>query len=311
LIQSPAIMVNAPEESQVRESVASLSVGEKLLLGFFTYTTVAAFVFPVPLRERLTVLGLNLLAGTVLFLLSRYGAPERNPFLAALRAWLPCLLILLAYRESGLFFVPDATHRLDCLFEHWDDILLKNSWVIAVLSFCSPWLQRYLELAYLLCYPLVPLGLACLFLVRRQTTPRGAGSASLLQAIDRFWAAVLLAVLCCYAVYPLFPLTPPRELFHDVPGPAVTPLLRKTNFWILGRYGVGASLFPSGHVAGVTATALAVRAYLPRLGVVFLIAAASIALATVYGRYHYAADAVAGALVGVAAFLISNHLHRN
>jgi len=33
--------------------------------------------------------------------------------------------------------------------------------------------------------------------------------------------------------------------------------------------------------------------------------AASVAVATVYGRYHYAADALAGALVGIAAYAVT------
>jgi membrane-associated phospholipid phosphatase len=55
---------------------------------------------------------------------------------------------------------------------------------------------------------------------------------------------------------------------------------------------------------------LAVRAYRPRLGILFSIAALSVAAATVYGRYHYLADAVAGVLVGVAAFAVSSRIHR-
>jgi len=54
--------------------------------------------------------------------------------------------------------------------------------------------------------------------------------------------------------------------------------------------------------ADTTAVALAVRKHAPRLGGLFLFLAVSIAVATVYGRYHYAADAVTGALVGVAAY---------
>jgi membrane-associated phospholipid phosphatase len=126
--------------------------------------------------------------------------------------------------------------------------------------------------------------------------------------MDGFWAAVLLATLFCYAVYPFFPLTPPRVLFGDVPGPHVAPLLRRLNFWLLDHYSVQACIFPSGHVAAVTAVALAVRKHAPRLGALFLFLAASVALATVYGRYHYAADAIAGALVGVAAYIASNAL---
>jgi membrane-associated phospholipid phosphatase len=121
---------------------------------------------------------------------------------------------------------------------------------------------------------------------------------------------VLLALFWCYLLFPLFPSTPPRSFFHDLPGPAARPLFRKTNFWILEQYGIQSSVFPSGHVAAVTATALTLRSYLPRAGLAFLTAAASIAAATVYGRYHYAADALAGATIGFAAFLSASYIHR-
>jgi membrane-associated phospholipid phosphatase len=180
-------------------------------------------------------------------------------------------------------------------------------------------LQRYLEFAYFLCYPSVPLGIGALYLARRVapgftptcTVLKGGGIERRYKlAIEQFWTTVLLAVLTCYVLFPFFPLTPPRELFHDLPGPQVAPLLRGMNHWILGRYAVGASLFPSGHVAAVTAMALAIRAYLPRAGILFMVLAVSIALATVYGRYHYAADALAGGLVGITAFVISRALRQ-
>jgi len=311
-----------------------LRASEKVVLGFFAYAVAASVVFPLSPRERLTILALNLLASAVVLSLARFAKAGRSAFLAIVRDWLPCFLILLAYRESGAFFRPDPTHRLDYLFERWDAILLNHPWVVGTLALCSPWLQRYLEFSYLLCYPLVPLGLGSLYIGRTRAdlsghgeehdlgranqrparrnrewvlAPEGLGRRS---PIDHFWTAVLLATLVCYAIYPLFPLTPPRVLFHDLPGPAVQHFLRKMNFWILDQYSVQACIFPSGHVAAVTATALALRTYLPRVGVLFLIAAASVAAATVYGRYHYAADALAGALVGLAAFLISNHIHK-
>jgi len=129
-------------------------------------------------------------------------------------------------------------------------------------------------------------------------------------AVDRFWTAVLLAVFTCYVAYPFFPLTPPRVLFPDLGSGAPASTLRELNLWLLHRNGDQASLFPSGHVASVTATALAVRAALPRVGWIFLVAAASVAAATVVGRYHYAADAVAGMLVGIIAFVIAKRWQR-
>ena len=138
MTEPSTLATRATEESRVGEFVGSLRVAEKLLLGFFAYTTVASCVFPLVLRQRLTLVGLNLLVCTVVLLLSRYDVEQRRPFLALVRDWLPCILILVAYRESGLFFVPDPAHRLDYFFVRWDDALLKNPWVLAVLSFCSP-----------------------------------------------------------------------------------------------------------------------------------------------------------------------------
>ena len=231
---------------------------------------------------------------------------QRAPWLAAAADLFPALLILVAYRESGLLLTPDPAHHLDYVFIQWDRVLLHNPFVQAVLQAGAPWLQHYLEFAYLLCYPLVPLGVAAIHYRGAQPEAPSRRHRALPQAparaMDDFWATVLLATLFCYAVYPFFPLTPPRVLFGDVPGPHVEPLLRKWNFWLLDHYSVQACIFPSGHVAAVTAVALAVRKHAPRLGALFLFLAASVALATVYGRYHYAADAVAGALVGVTAY---------
>jgi len=389
-------------------------------LAFFAYTTFAALAFHLAAREFAIILTLNSLTIATLMALRRNR--QRAPWFIAAADLFPALLILVAYRESGLLLTPDPAHHLDYVFIPWDRALLQNPFVHGVLRAGAPWLQHYLEFAYLLCYPLVPLGVAAVHFARprypalvlssegvdnvsprnrsrhlpagcrrysqrvvqafyghssvvshlrvdsRRTplTPttskawgpllasadenassshplpqggedsktnsplaplgeRGSGvrgsvhypivryyagyhtrsGPAALRAMDGFWAAVLPATLFCYAVYPFFPLTPPRLLFADVPGPHVAPLLRHWNFWLLDHYSVQACIFPSGHVAAATAVALAVRKHAPRLGALFLFLAASVAIATVYGRYHYAADAVAGALVGVAAYRVS------
>ncbi len=287
----------------------SLRVAEKLVLGFLAYALIASLLFQLFSGQRLAVWVLNIAAGGIVILLSRFGDEKHSPFLSTVRDWLPCVLIVLAYRESGLFFTPDPTHHLDKLFVRWDDVLLRNPTALSMLSLLSPSLQGYLEISYFLAYPLVPLGLTTLYWARRKSISEQPNAFALKPAIDSFWTAVILSVLTCYVIYPLFPLTPPRVLFHDYPAPVDPPLLRNLNFWVLGRFGGQASLFPSGHVAGATATALAVRARRPRLGIVFIIAAASVAVATVVGRYHYAADAVAGALVGIIGFYISRRIH--
>jgi len=281
-----------------------VSIAERIVLAFFAYITLAAFVFHLAARDLCIIIALNGVTLATLMALRRNR--QRAPWLAGAADLFPALLLLVAYRESGLLLTPDPTHHLDNVFIQWDRILLQSPFVQAVLQAGAPWLQHYLELAYLLCYPLVPLGVAAVHYAPRRSAAIEASATKGARAMDDFWAAVLLATLFCYTVYPFFPLTPPRVLFADVPGPHVAPLLRKMNFWLLDHYSVQACIFPSGHVAAVTAVALAVRKHAPRLGALFLFLAASVALATVYGRYHYAADAVAGALVGVAAYIVSD-----
>jgi membrane-associated phospholipid phosphatase len=322
-----------------RQLGSKLRIAENTLLAFFAALLIASLTLPLPGATLGVLAVLNVMVGCLIVALSKDDLVERSRMASAIRDWLPALLMLLAYRESGLFIRPDPAHRLDHVFIIWDRTMLHSRGVEWALHSCAPWLQHYLEMSYLLCYPLVPLGFAALYLARTPVTgqrepggmpkdvpirgvprprddapsPEGfgpQGEESRRVMFDKFWAAVLLATLFCYAVYPFFPLTPPRVLFNDVPGPLVSPLLRHVNLRVLDRFSVQACLFPSGHAAAVTATALAVRAYRPRLGILFCIAALSVAAATVYGRYHYMADTVAGVLVGVVAFLVTRRIHK-
>jgi membrane-associated phospholipid phosphatase len=278
-----------------------LARGEQIMLAFFAYLTVVVLLFSSESTDGWKIVPLNLLIAAIVIVLR--GNCRRAPWLAAAHNLFPALLLLVAYRESGLLLRPNSAHRLDFTFIQWDRVLLHNQFVLALLQAGTPWLQHYLEFAYLLCYPLVPLGVAAIHFTSRGKSESGADST---RPMDDFWTPVLLATLFCYAVYPFFPLTPPRVLFADVPGPQVEPLLRQVNFWLLDRYSVQACIFPSGHVAAATAVALAVRKQAPRLGALFMFLAASVAVATVYGRYHYAADAMAGALVGIAAYKVTD-----
>lgn len=289
---------------------AKLRVAEKLVCAVFGIAVFASLVFPLNWEGRLRICALNSAVWGTVILLSRYSEVNRCGLVSSIRDWFPCVLIPLAYRESGLFFSPDPTHRLDHLFIGWDQLLLQNSWSSHAFSLCAAWLLPYLELSYLLCYPLVPLGLGTIIWARHRGALKPDGRPTGDLAVDRFWTAVLLAVFTCYVAYPFFPLTPPRVLFPDLSSATTASALRELNLWLLHRNGDQASLFPSGHVASVMATALAVRAALPRVGWIFLVAAASVTAATVVGRYHYAADAVAGMLVGVSAFVIAQRIHQ-
>ena len=148
-----------------------------------------------------------------------------------------------------------------------------------------------LELAYLCCYPMVPIGFACLYV------------AGLREESDRFWTAVLLAVFGCYGVLPWLPTRPPRAI-EGAPMRS-SGLVRRVNLRVLGLASIQLNTFPSGHAAASLATALAVGARLPLVGLPLGLLALAIAIGSVVGRYHYAADALAGAALALLGFVIS------
>ena len=78
------------------------------------------------------------------------------------------------------------------------------------------------------------------------------------------------------------------------------------NLAVLNRASVQWNTFPSGHTAASVATALAVAGDVPLAGLVLGVVAVSIAAGSVVGRYHYAADAVAGALMAIVALVMAS-----
>jgi membrane-associated phospholipid phosphatase len=74
---------------------------------------------------------------------------------------------------------------------------------------------------------------------------------------------------------------------------------------VLDRASVQLNTFPSGHVATSVAAALAVTASWPLAGCALGLAAFGITVASVVGKYHYGADALAGIVVACIAFALS------
>lgn len=145
------------------------------------------------------------------------------------------------------------------------------------------------ELAYLFCYPLIPVGLAILY-------TNGARA-----DVDRYWTAVLLSGALSYGVLPWLPTHPPRKGDTRPPASSVGAL----NLRVL-RYGsVQWNTFPSGHVATALAVALAVSAREPIAGAALGTVALGVSAAAVVGRYHYLADVAAGMIVAVIGFVAS------
>jgi membrane-associated phospholipid phosphatase len=154
-----------------------------------------------------------------------------------------------------------------------------------------------LEMAYLFCYPLLPLGLTAIY------------AAGLRDKVNGFWLVVLIATYLCYAITPFVPAFPPRSIINEQPvGSAPAKAANKGrifNLFILQHGSIHAISFPSAHVASAFAIALVLLHYAPLIGAAFLIIAILISLGAVIGRYHYALDVLLGAATALIVFAAS------
>ena len=258
-----------------------LRASEWITIAYFAYLAgAAAVVVGIGGRRRRRAIGAAAAVVIAVLTVAWFG-----PSAAVLRDWMPFVFILLGYWLPALLVTstnPVLERRL---------LTLDQRWLVSTIGERAPRpVIELLELAYLFCYPMVPVGFACLYV------------AGLREESDRFWTAVLAAVFGCYGMLPWLPTRPPRAIEGE---PTRSSAIRRVNVRVLGVASIQLNTFPSGHVAASLATALAVCVRLPLAGLPLGLLAFAIAIGSVVGRYHYAADALAGAALALLGFVIS------
>ena len=118
-----------------------------------------------------------------------------------------------------------------------------------------------------------------------------------------------LALVVCYLIFAAFPVAGPRYAFPLVTGPVVENLPARFVSFMLGAASIGTA-FPSSHVVAAWCAAYAAWRDARRLALVLAPVVFLLALGTVYGQFHYAVDAVAGAVLAVALMAAADPLRR-
>lgn len=264
---------------------------------FFSFLLALAWIGLLARAQRTKVTALAIAAVGVT-LIGRSSALFLAPLASSvLRDWLPAPLLLMAYWQAGQFFTR-AQGDFQAKLEELDHKLRRAflGWVAR--ERIDNWTAIYFELAYLLCYPLVPLGLGTLYIMHMG------------RYADKFWTVVLPPTYLCYAMLPFIQTLPPRMLIPP-PEPNVPETkVRALNLWILRHASIQVNTFPSAHVAAATAASLALLCLARPLGWIFVWVAISIAVGAILGRYHYAADVILGAMLAVVVFLAEMRLFR-
>jgi membrane-associated phospholipid phosphatase len=276
----------------------NLRASEWVLISFFSYVTVlSALLIPPALFIRAAA---TLVAITVILIAVALAARSLKA-LVPLRDFLPIGLTLIAFREMELFIAPKYGTKLEAALQHWDLVLFGSWHFRGIIESFGRIVPDYLELCYVLVYGLPFLCVGLLYAIGQRSE------------IDRFYLIYLPGTLLAYALFPFFPSRPPRLAFSGQWMPTIVTEFRRLNLFILSKATIHTAVFPSAHVSSAFAAGWAFLLLLwprVRLGMALIAYAISVSVATVYGRYHYAADVVAGFGVSVLAATISLLMQR-
>jgi membrane-associated phospholipid phosphatase len=249
---------------------------EGLAAGYFVLMAVAAWVRPLPASRRAQATIVGVVMSAAIWRLPVAVSP-------AARDWAPAIEILVGYWVSGRFFVGSST-AFEGWLMGWDRRLLGDP-----ATRFATWprlLLAYLEVVYLGCFLLIPAGFAALV-----WAGRGAMA-------DHYWTMVIAAEFGAFAPLALIQTRPPWAL--ERPSAQRERAIHQLASGLVSTFTIRANTFPSGHVAGSLAVAMAVGLAMPWAGAIFLAFAASISVACVVGRYHYTVDVIAGAALALA-----------
>lgn len=259
---------------------------ELLAIAWFAAAAAVALGRPLaPHRRRRILLGAAT-GGAIVLATSRLAGEGVG---GVFRTLLPSTFVVAAYWVSGAFFVAPQLGLEQRLLAA-DRRLLGPLGLEDRLAHGPRWIVEAVEASYLAVYLLLPLG------------AWAAWSAGGNVAVDRFWTTVFLAEASSYLPLAWIQTRPPWALEPWTGAVRARSVFGRINELVLRHGSNQINTIPSGHAAGAVAVALSLASLDLALAAPFIAVAAAILVATVVGRYHFALDTVAGALVALVAW---------
>lgn len=252
-----------------------------------------------------------LLVHVLVGLATRFPA---NRVLDFCRQLYPIPLYIGFYRE---------TEMLNQIFVtgYWDVHFLKlERWLFGMQPgldlmdrFPSRWVAEVLYAAYFSYYLMIA-GIGVTLLLRNR------------RAFAHFISVVSLVFYVCYTIYIFAPVVGPRIVYRGLvevtlpqevmpaTDPDPPPTVQGAIFfrlmgWIYDHFETAGAAFPSSHVAVALCTLYFSFLYLRSIRWAHLVLVLMLCVSTVYGRYHYVVDVVAGILTAAVLIPLANWLY--
>jgi membrane-associated phospholipid phosphatase len=230
------------------------------------------------------------LVGVALLAPRLRGAGSAGRFIAA---FYPLLAVLGLYSSIGLVNAA-GTISHDVMVQRWEAGLFggqpSRDWIRAVPDPALSWTLHVAYLSYYMTLAAAPLGL---WLSGRRESARHVAF------------LMMITFYLCYAAFLVFPVTGPRYVFPQADNAATAVLPARLAQRLLDGNAAWGTAFPSSHVAvSLVGAGAAVREW-PAFGMALLVPAVLLTFGTVYGQFHYASDAIAGAVVAATVLALT------
>lgn len=255
---------------------------------------ILAFSSRIPSWNRVILLNLATIA--VVLLLSRVGDRSRAG-LRFLRDFYPMFFFFAAYEQTGRMNRVLSPDLLDPLFQQLEYALFGFQPAVEFARrFPQPWFNEYMHITYFSYYLLFP----SLGLILHARGPR--------RVFDEYMFTLSSSFYVFFLIFILLPVAGAATLAAP-PLPAAGPftVLMEVIYAHLEPPG---GAFPSSHVGIALLVMIYARRYLSlRIFSLYALLGISLTLSTVYCRYHYAVDVLAGLAAGTALTFFFRRVH--
>jgi membrane-associated phospholipid phosphatase len=282
--------------AQVLKAQKGFWAVDKVMLAYLAATTALILVLWAHIPEAPVLIAVHFASVGLILLSARSQARLTWYF----RNWYPLPLVSFCYKEMSILIPVVWDRSFDGLLADLDFAVWHANPTVWLEHIQTPNATEFLEIAYGLFVPAVLLVPTLLWINRRFTEFR--------------YGAFLIALgfLVSYVGYMLVPARGPRFLLdplqhQPLQGRWVFQWMRSTLDRIESAH---YDCFPSGHVELTVLAWWMSRWISRRLGWAYFLYTLCIIFATVYLRYHYTVDLLAGALVAALLIVKAPALYR-
>jgi membrane-associated phospholipid phosphatase len=248
---------------------------------------------------------------TLLILQAGVAAARGHGLPRIIAAFFPLVPVLGIY--DSLRFIPELNPGdRDDLLISIDRAILggdPSRWLERI---STPWLTDLLQVAYLVYY-ILPIVLLGILYGRESRFAKETGQTREHgRAFDLCVVALLLSHYLAFTGYLAIPALGPRFALVSTYRTELSGFLvaEPIRHFLDALEGIKRDAFPSGHVSAAVLSLHYMFRFTPRLAWYALPAVALMTFATLYLRYHYAADILAGGLLAALCVLLAPHLLR-